>query len=62
MGCTMGHAKCSGQITILEGAAFGETCGANLSWHFLILDLVSALMACRMTIRERAPNGIGWYV
>jgi hypothetical protein len=54
----MGHAKCSGQIAVLEGAALDKMCGANMSWHFLNSDLVSALMACRVTIRERAPDGI----
>jgi hypothetical protein len=57
----MGHAKCSGQIAVLEGVALDKMCGANMSWHFSILVTVSALMTCQVTIRERAPNGIEWY-
>jgi hypothetical protein len=58
----MGHAKCSGGIAVFEGAAVDKTFGANMSCYLLNLDLVSALMACLVMIRERAPNGIGWYI
>ncbi len=59
MGCTMGHAKCSGQIAVLEGADVDKMCGANMSWHLLNSVTVSALMACCVTICERAPGKLG---